>query len=80
LKGKTEFTDADKAKIYREYRKLRASVRLEPAGSGYKFELGTLESKSPTQMAEGYLVEGVIDPPDKITVLKKTPARLGCPI
>lgn len=80
LKGKTEFTDADKAKIYREYRKLRAAVRLEPAEAGYKFELGYLESESPSQMVEGYLVEGVIVPPDKITVLKKTPARLGCPI
>lgn len=74
-KGKTDFTDAEKAAIYRQYRKLRWAVRLEPAASGYNFKLAYFDN-----MHQGFLVMGVITPPDKIKVLQKEPARLQCPI
>jgi Hint domain-containing protein len=85
LKGKTEFTDADKQTIYREYRKLRWAVRLERAGSGYKFKLAyygapAARSRPGIPGGNGYRVEGTIIPPDKITVLRREPAYLTCPI
>jgi hypothetical protein len=86
LKAKTEFTEADKATIYREYRKLLVAVRLEPAQTGYEFELDYFRDipwTSPhgiPDRREGHRVTGIIVPPDKITVISDTPARLGCPI
>jgi len=85
-KGKTEFSNADKGAIYGQYLKLSGSVRLEPAEAGYKFELadneplpGPSRNGVPSR-TQGYRIEGVIVPPDKITVLRKTPAWVGCPI
>src|SRR5690348_7212672 len=86
LKGKAAFINADKAVIYGQYLKLRGSVRLQPATAGYKFELADTEAlPGPIRngvliRTQGYRIEGVIVPPDKITVLKKTPAWVGCPI
>lgn len=74
-KGRTDFTDADKAAIYRQYRKLRWAVRLEPAGSQYSFQLAYFDN-----LHQGFRVTGVITPPDKIKVLSKEPALLKCPI
>jgi hypothetical protein len=84
--GKTEFTDAEKAEVYRQYRRLRRAVRLQPAEAGYKFELADIEplpgprTNGVPNRTQGYRIEGLIIPPDKITVLKKTPAWVGCPI
>lgn len=75
LKGETEFTDAAKVTIYREYRKLRWAVRLKFADSGNSFELAYFDS-----LGQGFRVAGVIGPGDKIRVVSKEPAVLRCPI
>ncbi len=75
-KGKTEFSDAEKASVYRQYRKLRGAVRLKAAESGYEFELAYVE---PGPRGQGFRVMGQITPQGSITVLRKAPAYLGCP-
>src|SRR5436853_6312055 len=86
LNATKEFTDAQKLLIYREYKRLRGALRLEPMDANYKFELAFRDKSGPAASfrdnlgGAGFTVQGVIDPHDGITILKKEPVILGCPI
>jgi len=68
------FTDSEVVRIDRDRKRLEA-VHLEPAGGGYRFELGILEGK-----AGGFIVKGWVDPGGIITVKERQPALLSCPV
>jgi hypothetical protein len=75
LGATNELSDAQKLLTYREYKRLRRALRLEATDTKYKFDL-SFRDKS----GQGFRVQGVIDPQDGITTLKKEPAFLTCPI
>jgi hypothetical protein len=80
LNATKEFTDAQKLLIYREYKRLRGALRLEPMDANYKFELAFRDKSGRDKSGQGFRVQGVIDPQDGITILKKEPVFLTCPI
>ncbi len=77
LGATNEFSDAQKLPIYHEYKRLHEALRLEPTDAKYKFDLAFRDKPGPGQ---GFRVQGVIDPHDGITILKKEPVILSCPI
>ena len=80
LQATNEFSDAQKLLIYREYKRLRGALRLEPMDAKYKFELAFRDKSGQGKSAQGFRVQGVIDPHDGINILKKEPVFLTCPI
>ncbi len=77
LGATNEFSDTQKLLIHREYKRLHGALRLEPTDAKYKFDLAFRDKPGPGQ---GFRVQGVIDPHDGITILKKEPVILSCPI
>jgi hypothetical protein len=75
LEHVTQFSAEQKLKIYQEDKKLNA-IHLEPVGEVYTFRL----SISDGQSGKGSAIEGTIDQQGVITILKKEPVRLDCPI
>ena len=75
-----EFSDIDKVTVYREYKKLSA-VHLEPLGEKYKFSIRVRnDSSGPNNRNNGFQVDGLIDQKKQITVLKREPTLLTCPL
>ena len=69
------FSDEQKLLIYREHKKLNA-ISLEPAAAGYKFNLRVAEKDK----LSGSEIEGFISESGSITVSKKEPTSITCPI
>jgi hypothetical protein len=65
-----ESSDDEKLSIYREYKTLICGMSLEAEGKKQRFTI---------QSADGFRVEGLINPQGEITVVEKAPSRLTCP-
>jgi hypothetical protein len=74
LGGLAAFTDEQKLLIYREHKKL-AAIRFEPSGDKYSFQLQVKESDK-----RGFLVKGVVDSGESVTVQERQPSFPTCPI
>ena len=80
LDATTEFSDIDKLTVYREYKKLWA-IHLEPLGEKYKFSIRFRnDSSGPNSRNNGFQIDGLIDQKKQITVLKREPTLLTCPL
>lgn len=74
LKAENAVSNEQKVSIYREYKRLRWGIHLEGAAAKYNFRIAVREPEG------GFRVEGVIDSDGHVTVLKKEPAFLTCPV
>ena len=75
-----EFSDIDKLMVYREYKKLSA-IHLERLGERYKFSIRVRNGSSgPNNRNNGFQIDGLIDQKKQITVLKREPTLLTCPL
>lgn len=75
-----EFSDIDKLAVYREYKKLWA-IHLEPLEGKYRFIIRVRnDSHGPNSRNNGFQIDGFIDQTKQMTVLKKEPAFLTCPL
>jgi hypothetical protein len=80
LDNRTDLSDAEKLLVYREYKKLRA-IDLSPLHGKYRFRLVVSRTDAPAYGSKlTSLVEGVIDARGAITVSKRVPHQLQCPI
>lgn len=67
-------SNEQKIAVYREYKKLRWAVHLEPSGVTYKFRIAKREASG------GFRIEGLINANGDISILHKDPTFLTCPI
>lgn len=76
-----EFSDIDKLTVYREYKMLSA-IHLESLGKEeYKFSIRVRDdSHGPNSRNNGFQIDGLIDQKKQITVLKREPTLLICPL
>jgi hypothetical protein len=76
----TELSDIQKLIVYTEYKKLSA-IRLEALGEKYKFSIRARnDSSGPNSRNNGFAIDGLVDQKKQITVLKKEPTFLTCPM
>ena len=71
LAGTSQFTMEQKLSVYREYKKLVQGLKLDADGKNLRFKMPE---------ANGFQVEGVVSPEGEITVEKKEPGRIFCPL
>ncbi len=74
-----EFSDDQKLLVYREYKKLRA-IPLESLGEKYKFTILVAGNQPGFERKSGFRIDGLIDRQGHITVVRKEPGVLNCPI
>jgi len=73
LPDKTDYTDAEKLAIYREYKKLTYIIQMTPGAGGYDFSLRTGEN-------QGKLIKGTITTTGTIKVTSQATSFNTCPI
>jgi len=71
LAGVSQFTSEQKLSVYREYKKLVLGVKVETEGKNLRFKIPE---------ANGFKLEGTVTPEGEITVEKKEPGRIMCPL
>jgi hypothetical protein len=74
LSGQTAFTDEQKLRIYQEHKKLNAIV-FQLVNDKYEFQIQT-----GSEGQSGTVVTGTIDVSGAISISKRDPAILSCPI
>jgi hypothetical protein len=73
LLQKTDYTDAEKLEIYREYKKLTYAVQVTGSGSPYNFTIRIGKG-------QGELIEGTITTSGEIKETSREPSINTCPI
>jgi hypothetical protein len=80
IEKKTDFSNVEKLTVYREYKKLSA-IHLEALGEKYKFNIRVRnDAAGPNVRNNGFAIDGLIDQKRQVTVLKKEPTYLTCPL